>query len=150
MNGAKKINDNFWTDGDDILYQNYGMKKQNAIPEVDIETFQVHSYAIASDKNRIYAQSTMAEGLQIFTPEDRNSVLFIPEEISSSYFVDDDNLYEYNGHFIHYCNIADKNPSINEIVKWLKKNYPNRNAWWNNSDAFYQTLKAVNHTIYTV
>lgn len=149
MDGAKKINDNFWTDGESIFYQNYGMKKPNTIPEADVDTFQAHSYFLASDKNRVYAQSSMGEGLQIFTPEDSNSIVFFPEEISASAFADDDNLYHYNAHFIHYGNITDKTQNYIDIVKWLKANYPNRNAWWNNSDTFYQTLKLVKHNIYS-
>ena len=50
-------NKEFSTDGETIYYQNYGMKTPKPIPEVDYQTFEVHSYYLASDKNRVYAIS---------------------------------------------------------------------------------------------
>lgn len=138
----------FYTNGETIYYQ-HNNQKMRPVPNADTETFQVHSYYLASDTNQVYALSTMREGLQIFTPEDRESVIFFPEETSASAFADNYNLYDYNGHFIQYCNIAEETNHKVRIVKWLKKHYPKRNAWWNNSAIFYKKLKPVKHNILT-
>ena len=142
----KEISKDFWTDGETVFYQNYGMKTKKPIPDVDAETFQVHSHYLASDKNRVYAQSSMREGLQIFTPEDRESVLFFPKEINARAFVDRYNLYNYNSHFIEFDNIAE-NRNV-KYVEWLKANYPNKTAWWNNNENFYQSLKPLAYNFY--
>lgn len=143
----KKLSDDFWTDGKTVFYQNYGMKKSKEIPEVDMESFRVHSYYLASDKNRIYAQSTMGEGLQIFSPQDRESIIFFPEQISASAFVDNYNLYNYNAHFIEFDNIADNGKT--DLIKWLKENYPDKKGSWNNSSTFYKNLKSVKYNFFT-
>lgn len=143
----KKISNDFWTDGVAVFYQNYGIKSPKNIPEADAETFQVHSYYLASDKNRVYAQSSMREGLQIFFPEDRESVVFFPEEISASAFADKYNLYHYNAHFIEYDNIADSRNA--KLLKWLQSHHPNESAWWNNSKAFYNNLQRITHHFFT-
>ena len=143
----KKISNDFWTDEKTIFYQNYAMKKPKAIPEVDAETFEVHSCYLASDKHRIYAQSTMREGLQIFIPEDMESIIFFPEKLTESTFVDKYNLYIYNAHFITYSNIADDKEA--DLIAWLKTNYPKKSAWWNNSKDFYKNLEYIEYSFFT-
>jgi hypothetical protein len=143
----KAISNNYWTDGTNIFYQNYGMKNPKIIPEVDMESFRVHSCYLASDKNRIYAQSSMGEGLQIFYPEDRESIIFFPQEISSSEFVDNYNLYNYNTHFIEFDNIANEHKA--KLINWLKTNYPDKEGWWNINNTFYNQLKPIACNFFT-
>ena len=132
----------FFTDGKTIYYQNYGMKTPKPIPGVDKESFKIESNRFASDKNKIYAISTMREGLQIFKPTDRESIIFIND---TKYFADRYNLYYYNLHFIEYCSPEDYN---SENKKWLKKNYKIEDAWWNLDSSFFKKNHLVENNIY--
>lgn len=133
-------NKQFLTDGKTIFYQNYGMKTPKSIPDVDVGSFEIKSNGLACDKNRIYAISTMGEGLQVFEPVDRNSVVFI----IFSYFADRYNLYYYNGHFVEFCHLN----SDAKIKNTLQNKYPKENAWWNDKDTLYKNLESVNYNIY--
>ena len=136
-----KDNNQFSTDGNTIFYQNYGMKTPKPIPEVDGDSFETKSNVLACDKNKVYAISTMGEGLEIFEPVDRDSLVFI----DSSYFADRYNLYYYNGHFVEFRHLN----SDSKIKKGLLKKNPNANAWWNYKDKLYKNLKLVKYNIYT-
>lgn len=138
----------YYTDGKNIFFQHNNQKAQ-AIPNVDVETFKIHSYYLASDKNQVYALSTMKEGLQVFIPEDMESVIFFPEAISAAYFVDRYNFYQYNEHFIQYYNINDRTGKIIEVIQWLVKHFPNSDGWWDRSETFFDTLSVLSHEVYT-
>lgn len=136
-----KDNEQFSTDGNTIFYQNHGMKTPKPIPEVDGDSFKTKSNVLACDENKVYAISTMAEGLQIFEPIDRDSVIFI----TSRYFADRYNLYYYNGHFVEFCHLNSDSKIKNAL---LKKN-PDANAWWNYKEKLYKDLKLVKYNIYS-
>lgn len=135
-----KENKQFSTDGKTIFYQNYGMKTPKPIPEVDAKSFEVKSNVLAYDKNKIYAISTMGEGLQIFEPVDRDSLVFI----NSRYFADKYNLYYYNVHFVEFCHLN----LDSKIKNALQKKYSNVDAWWNYTDQLYKKLRHFKHNIY--
>ena len=136
----KKLSEDFWTDGVAIFYQNYGKGGPKSIPNVDTESFEIKSNVFACDKNKIYAISTMREGLQIFEPVDRESVVFI----TTRYFADKYNLYFYNSHFIEYCHL-NNHP---EIKKALQRKHPNVDSWWNHNNTLYKSFNHVKHNIY--
>ena len=134
-------NEQFSSDGNTIFYQSYGMNFPKPIPEVDVDSFETKSNVLACDKNKVYAISTMGEGLQIFEPVDRDSVVFI----TSRYFADRYNLYYYNEHFVEFCHLN----SDSKIKQALQKNNPDTNAWWNYNDKLYKNLKLFKYNIYT-
>ena len=143
----KSLNSYFYKDEHTIYYKNYGMKKPHPIPNVDAESFNLETPYLASDKNCVYAICNSRPGLQIFTDLDRESLVFIPREVTTNlgYFTDNYALYNYNRYFIEYVNIHARD----KIKTWLKENYPERNAWWNWDDSFYASLKKIDKQYFT-
>lgn len=144
----EKLGHYYYTDGKTIYYHQYNNKKY-PIPGVDLATFQVHDYCLASDANKVYAMSSMRESLQIFEPVDRGSVVFFPEDFGGYHFADDYCLYRYNGHFVGWANTNDTTETFVQLLQWLRSNYPGRKAWWNNAPDFYEGLRHIGHALYT-
>ena len=136
-----KLNKWFLKDENTIYYLN--RDKPTPIPNVDYQTFKVFSFSLAGDYNSVYAISTQKEGLQIFEDADMENIIFIPENIGENYFVDNQNLYRYNGHFIEYCNVIYLSEHEIQIKQYLMQNYSDRVAWWNYDLDFYENLESI-------
>lgn len=150
----KQLSRDFSTDGKAVFCNG------KAIPNSDPDTFNIplDSIYFAYDKNQLYALSSSAEGLQIWTDVDIESLEFFAPEIkyqgkkgedlflqSGTYFTDKNHLFKFNWHFIEYVNPQ----GYPQLQAELQERKPNSDAWWNWSDEYYKSLKHISKNIYS-